>query len=156
MAGSSSGTRPIPKPPGHPVIGNLLDLKGETPLLNLVELARVYGPIFRLELGGRSVVVLSSLELVHAVCDSDRFDKFLGPGLLQARTLAGDGLFTAWTHEHWAWVADVAFGIVVALWIVIQYLIIQRFHPLQAAILTIGVIIAGLALLPGMRRYYAR
>jgi hypothetical protein len=63
---------------------------------------------------------------------------------------------TRWTHEHWAWAADVAFGSVVALWIIIQYLIIQRFHPLQAIILTVGVVIVGLALLPGMRRYYAR
>jgi hypothetical protein len=63
---------------------------------------------------------------------------------------------TRWTHEHWAWAADVAFGIVVALWIVIQYLVIQRFHPLQAVIFSVGIIIAALALLPGMRRYYSR
>ncbi|BCH31186.1 NADPH--cytochrome P450 reductase [Mesorhizobium sp. L-8-10] len=89
----------IPKPPGHPVIGNLLDIRGDAPLLNMIELAKVYGPIFRLELGGRSVIILSGFELVDEVCDHERFDKFLGPGLLQARTIAGDGLFTAWTHE---------------------------------------------------------
>jgi hypothetical protein len=49
----------IPKPPGHPIIGNMLDLQGETPLLNLVELAKIYGPIFRLEIAGRSLIVLS-------------------------------------------------------------------------------------------------
>src|SRR5262249_1945225 len=65
----------------------------------LVELARIYGPIFRLELAGRSLVVLSSFELVNEVCDDHRFDKFLGPGLMQARVIVGDGLFTAWTHE---------------------------------------------------------
>jgi hypothetical protein len=54
----------IPRPPGHPIIGNLLDLQGDTPLLNLVELAKIYGPIFRLELAGRSLTVLSSFELV--------------------------------------------------------------------------------------------
>jgi len=89
----------IPKPPGHPIIGNLLDLQGDTPLLNLVELAKIYGPIFRLELAGRSLTVLSSFELVNEVCDDHRFDKMLGPGLLQARVIVGDGLFTAWTHE---------------------------------------------------------
>ena len=46
----------IPKPPGHPIIGNMLDLQGETPLLNLVELAKIYGPIFRLEVGGRQAL----------------------------------------------------------------------------------------------------
>ncbi len=89
----------IPKPPGHPIIGNLLDLQGDTPLLNLVELAKIYGPIYRLELAGRSLTVLSSFELVNEVCDDHRFDKILGPGLLQARVIVGDGLFTAWTHE---------------------------------------------------------
>lgn len=89
----------IPQPPGHPIIGNLLDLRGEVPLLNMMKLAEIYGPIFRLQLGGRSMVILSSFELVNEVCDNDRFDKFLGPGLLQARTIAGDGLFTAWTQE---------------------------------------------------------
>src|SRR5262245_12245713 len=89
----------IPRVPGHPIIGNMLDLQGETPLLNLVELAKIYGPIFRLEVGGRSLMVLSSYELVNEVCDDHRFDKFLGPGLLQARMVAGDGLFTAWSHE---------------------------------------------------------
>jgi cytochrome P450/NADPH-cytochrome P450 reductase len=89
----------IPKPPGHPIIGNLLDLQGDTPLLNLVELAKIYGPIFRLEVAGRSVLVLSSFDLVDEACDDHRFGKFLGPGLMQARALAGDGLFTAWSHE---------------------------------------------------------
>jgi cytochrome P450 / NADPH-cytochrome P450 reductase len=89
----------IPKPPGHPIIGNLLDLQGDTPLLNLVELAKIHGPIFRLEVAGRSLTVLSSFELVNEVCDDHRFDKILGPGLLQARVIVGDGLFTAWTHE---------------------------------------------------------
>ena len=94
-----SELEPIPQPPGHPIIGNLLDLRGEVPILNLMKLAEIYGPIFRLRIGGRSILVLSSFELVNEVCDNDRFDKFLGPGLMQARTIAGDGLFTAWTQE---------------------------------------------------------
>src|SRR5262249_51182959 len=47
----------------------------------------------------RSIIVLSSFELVNQVCDDKHFDKFLGPGVTQARVLGGDGLFTAWTHE---------------------------------------------------------
>jgi cytochrome P450/NADPH-cytochrome P450 reductase len=79
--------------------GSLLDLQGDTPLLNLLELAKIYGPIFRLEIAGRNMIVVSSFELVNEVCDDHRFDKMLGPGLLQARVIVGDGLFTAWTHE---------------------------------------------------------
>lgn len=99
MAADHSSIEAIPQPPGHPIIGNLLDIRGEVPLLNMMHLAEIYGPIFRLQLGGRSMVLLSSFELVNEVCDNDRFDKFLGPGLAQARTIAGDGLFTAWTQE---------------------------------------------------------
>jgi cytochrome P450/NADPH-cytochrome P450 reductase len=90
---------PIPQPPPYPVIGNLLDVRGEVPILNLMKLAETYGPIYRLGLGGRSMVVLSSFELVDQVCDNERFDKFLGPAIKSARAVAGDGLFTAWTDE---------------------------------------------------------
>jgi cytochrome P450/NADPH-cytochrome P450 reductase len=94
-----SKLEPIPQPPGHPIIGNLLDLRGEVPILNMMNLAEIYGPIYRLRLGPRSLLILSSFELVDEVCDNTRFDKFLGPGLAQARMIAGDGLFTAWTQE---------------------------------------------------------
>ncbi|MGA7489758.1 MAG: cytochrome P450 [Xanthobacteraceae bacterium] len=90
---------PIPQPPPYPVIGNLLEIRSEAPILDMMKLAEAYGPIYRLRLGGPSMVVLSSFELVDPVCDNERFDKFLGPGIMQARAVAGDGLFTAWTHE---------------------------------------------------------
>jgi cytochrome P450/NADPH-cytochrome P450 reductase len=91
--------QPIPQPPPYPVIGNLLDVRGEAPILNLMKLAETYGPIYRLRLSGPSMVVLSSFELVDQVCDNERFDKFLGPAIKTARAVAGDGLFTAWTDE---------------------------------------------------------
>jgi cytochrome P450 / NADPH-cytochrome P450 reductase len=91
---------PIPQPPGHLIVGNLSELRGETPMLNLVELAKTYGPIFRLDLRGRSLIALSSCELVNEVCDDHRFDKFPGPAVTQARLVVGDGLLTAWTHER--------------------------------------------------------
>ena len=91
--------QPIPQPSAYPVIGNMLDVRGEVPLLNLIKLAEIYGPIYRLRLAGPSLVVLSSFELVDQVCDNEHFDKFLGPGIMQARAVAGDGLFTAWTDE---------------------------------------------------------
>jgi hypothetical protein len=91
--------QPIPQPPPYPVIGNLLDVRGEAPVLNLMKLAETYGPIYRLRLAGPSMVALSSFELVDQVCDNDHFDKFLGPAIKTARAVAGDGLFTAWTDE---------------------------------------------------------
>ncbi|MGZ3174024.1 MAG: cytochrome P450, partial [Croceibacterium sp.] len=98
MSGQSD-LQPIPQPPPYPVIGNLLDVRGEVPILNLIKLAETYGPIFRLRLAGPWMVVLSSFELVDQVCDNEHFDKFLGPGIMSARAVAGDGLFTAWTDE---------------------------------------------------------
>jgi cytochrome P450 / NADPH-cytochrome P450 reductase len=90
---------PIPHPPGHLIIGNLLDIRGDTPVLNLVELGKTYGPIFRLEVAGRSFISLLGFDLVNEVCDDHHFAKLPGPGLKQARAVVGDGLFTAWSHE---------------------------------------------------------
>jgi hypothetical protein len=38
----------IPRPPGHILVGNLLDIDAAHPIENLVKLAREYGPIFEL------------------------------------------------------------------------------------------------------------
>jgi cytochrome P450/NADPH-cytochrome P450 reductase len=65
----------------------------------MMKLAREYGPIFRLELPGREVIVVSSQELVNELCDEQRFDKKVHAALRQARDFAGDGLFTAYTQE---------------------------------------------------------
>ena len=47
---------PIPRPPGHMLVGNLFDLEAGHPIESLMELARKYGPIFELDLpGGRSL-----------------------------------------------------------------------------------------------------
>src|SRR5919199_452763 len=94
---------PIPQPPGYPVVGNLFDLYSETPILNVMKLARQYGPIFRLHMPRGSNIVVSGSELVDEVCDENRFDKFLGAGQRNARAFAGDGLFTSWTQEpNWS------------------------------------------------------
>ena len=91
---------PIPQPPGYPVVGNVFDIIGEeTPIQGLMKLARQYGPIFRLRTPQGSIIVLSGFDLTDEVSDEKNFDKFLGPGLRMARTVAGDGLFTSWTQE---------------------------------------------------------
>ncbi len=82
------------------MLGNIFDIMGEeTPIQSLMKLARQYGPIFRLRTPQGSVIVLSGFDLVDEACDEKHFDKFLGPGLRMARTVAGDGLFTSWTEE---------------------------------------------------------
>ena len=91
---------PIPQPPGYPVLGNLFDIRGaETPIQAMMKLARQYGPIFQLRVGPNQIIVVSGFDLVDELSDDERFDKMLGAGLISARALAGDGLFTSWTQE---------------------------------------------------------
>src|SRR3954471_1414961 len=91
---------PIPQPPGHPILGNLFDMKAaETPIQALMKLARQYGPIFQLHVGPVNLIVVSGFDLVDEICDDKHYDKMLGRALLNRRATAGDGLFTSWTHE---------------------------------------------------------
>jgi len=90
----------IPQPRVRPIVGNAPDLGFETPMQNLMKLARELGPIFRLSFpGGRTALVISSHELVADACDENRFDKKVSAALTQIREFAGDGLFTAHTDE---------------------------------------------------------
>ncbi len=92
---------PIPRPPGHLLIGNLLDLDAGHPMESLMDLARRYGPIYELVIPGRgSRIVVSGYELVNELCDESRFDKVVGPGLKAlAEGPAGAGLFTSETAD---------------------------------------------------------
>lgn len=91
---------PIPRPPGHMLVGNLLDIDAAHPIESLVELAREYGPIFELAVPGGSRFVVSGFELVDELCDESRFDKKVAGGLTSlARGPAGRGLFTSETQD---------------------------------------------------------
>ena len=73
---------PIPRPPGHVLVGNLFDIDAAHPVEGLAELARKYGPIYRLEVPGLgSRIIASSFELVDPLCDESQFDKNVGGGL---------------------------------------------------------------------------
>ena len=89
----------IPQPPAHWIIGNVGEIDPKLPISSFWRLADLYGPIFKLNLVGRELLVLSSYELINEVCDDDRFEKFVGGPLEQVRSLAGDGLFTAYGDE---------------------------------------------------------
>jgi cytochrome P450 / NADPH-cytochrome P450 reductase len=92
---------PIPRPPGHMLVGNLFDLEAGHPIESLMELARKYGPIYRLEVPGLgSRIIASSFELVNPLCDESSFDKNVGGGLRAlASGPAGRGLFTSETQD---------------------------------------------------------
>jgi cytochrome P450 / NADPH-cytochrome P450 reductase len=95
----SSSTDPIPQPKPWPIVGNLPEMQNPQLIVHLAELAKEYGPIFKLALPGTELLLASSRELVDELCDETRFDKQLTPVLLQVRNFAGDGLFTSRTEE---------------------------------------------------------
>jgi cytochrome P450 / NADPH-cytochrome P450 reductase len=92
-------TMPIPEPRGLPLIGNVAALNPDTPVQSMMALARRLGPIFRIRMFNRSMILVSSQELVAELCDEKRFEKGFHPALAQMRALGGDGLFTAYTDE---------------------------------------------------------
>jgi cytochrome P450/NADPH-cytochrome P450 reductase len=96
-----SNLEPIPRPPGHLLVGNLFDLDAAHPIEGLAELARKYGPIYRLDIPGLgSRIIASSFELVDPLCDESGFDKNVGAGLSAlASGPAGRGLFTSETQD---------------------------------------------------------
>ncbi|KAK5681441.1 hypothetical protein LTS10_005971 [Elasticomyces elasticus] len=59
--------------------------------VSLMKLARLYGPIFITEIGGTRFIRLCSQELVHEVCDDERFEKTVAGALWEVRHLTGTG-----------------------------------------------------------------
>ncbi len=94
----------IPHPPGHMLVGNLLDIDAEHVIESLCRLAREYGPIYRLDApGGNSRLIVSGFDLVDELCDDARFDKTLGPAVGVVGSSGTDGLFTARTDDpNWS------------------------------------------------------
>src|SRR5262245_5543555 len=94
----------IPQPPSRPFVGNLFAIDTANVIQSLMELAREYGPIYRLETpGGRSRLIVSGFELVDELCDDARFDKTLGPGVGNIGGTGSQGLFTARTDDpNWS------------------------------------------------------
>ncbi|KAK5998222.1 Fatty acid omega-hydroxylase [Cladobotryum mycophilum] len=91
-------TVPIPEPPGLPFLGNLGEFT-TSPVKDLLRLADTYGAVYRLHLGTRPNVFVTTNELVNEVCDEKRFKKCLGNVLREVRNGVHDGLFTAHDEE---------------------------------------------------------
>lgn len=92
---------PIPEPSSSiPFLGHIREIDFSSTLSSFLRLADIYGEIFRLRLAGRSLVFLSTHELVNEACDEKRFTKRATvPVLLQLRNVANNGLFTAENDE---------------------------------------------------------
>ncbi|GAA4647603.1 cytochrome P450 [Pontixanthobacter gangjinensis] len=94
---------PIPQPPGKPLIGNAVTVDSARMIQSLMELADEYGPIFKLDMMGTPIIMVSGADLVAEVCDEKRFDKTVRGPLKRLRLIAGDGLFTGDTQDpNWS------------------------------------------------------
>ena len=89
----------IPEPDRKPFVGNMLSVNKDAPLQGLMKLSRKLGGIFRLDMMGKPIVMVSDPDLVAEVCDESRFDKAVRGALRRIRTIGGDGLFTGDTHD---------------------------------------------------------
>ncbi|MFI6796326.1 bifunctional cytochrome P450/NADPH--P450 reductase [Streptosporangium canum] len=98
-----AGSTRIPQPPMRPIVGNALEIDSDAPVQSMMRLAADLGPVFRMSVPGREMLILSSRELVVEACDETRFEKHVHGPLEHIRDFAGDGLFTAYGEEpNWA------------------------------------------------------
>lgn len=102
----AASLQPIPRDPGWPLVGNILQIKPGAFAQHLMARARAHEGIFELDFAGRRVPFVTSAALAAELADAARFRKFIGPPLSFLRDVAGDGLFTAhtdeanWGHAH--------------------------------------------------------
>ncbi|KAF6817219.1 bifunctional p-450:NADPH-p450 reductase [Colletotrichum musicola] len=100
MAGQ---TVEIPEPPRVPFLGNVTDIDMELPMRSFIHLADKYGPIYKVDLLGKTSVWINTQELVNEVCDDKRFRKAIDGELEFLREAVHDGLFTAKGEEEENW-----------------------------------------------------
>ncbi|RYO83950.1 hypothetical protein DL766_000991 [Monosporascus sp. MC13-8B] len=89
----------IPGPPGLPFVGNITDIDPNNSLRSFKALAEKYGEIYRLNIPGQNLIVLSTHRLVDETCDEKRFIKQPSNVLVEIRNGVHDGLFTAKLDE---------------------------------------------------------
>lgn len=99
---SENPLHPIPSPPRKFMIGNMLSVRADAPIQDMMVMARELGPIFWLDMMGKPMVIVSGFSLVDEMSDETRFSKSTRGVLRKLRPVA-HGLFTADTVEpRWA------------------------------------------------------
>lgn len=59
-------------------------------------------------------------------------------------------------NYHWAWVGTIALGVILALWLVVEGVLIGFKWPIQYITAVNGLLILLFALLPAVRKFYAK
>jgi cytochrome P450/NADPH-cytochrome P450 reductase len=100
----------IPEPPGKlPLVGHALQIPtGVDGLFWLMARSAELGPLYRLQVFGRTLLLAGGADVVADLSDTTRFRKSVHDDLVEVRGLAGDGLFTAYEDEpNWRKAHDV-------------------------------------------------
>lgn len=95
-------TETIPGPPGLPILGNLLDLQDDVPIHAFERLTDVYGPLFKVRLGGKEIVVAGGFDIFDELCDETKFWK-VPPKQLTAGRKGAMGLFASQSEKDPDW-----------------------------------------------------
>lgn len=92
---------PIPHPRFRlPILGDLLTIDFAKPTQGLaVETRKLGSGIFEQRIFKVPVIVLADTALIADVNNEDLWEKYLGHSLYKLRSVAGDGLFTAYNDE---------------------------------------------------------
>lgn len=89
----------LPHPPRVPLFGNTFQVLSMKPIAKFIGLGEKYAPITELNVLGTKLICVYSYDLMKELFDESRFAKFIDIPFEYLREVAGDGLFTAWTHE---------------------------------------------------------
>lgn len=96
----------------------------------------------------------SSLGLPLAWLEGSPFADYLVPGLVLFGVFGIGSLVVVYSILHrlrWAWLAAVGLGAAQVVWILVEYAIIEMFHPLHLVYAGLGVALVALALRPSVR-----
>jgi len=80
---------------------------------------------------------------------------FLTFGLLARPNWKWATSLARWSGHHWSWTGTVALGIVLALWLVVEGVMIGFEWPIQYVTAVNGILILILVLVPSVRKFYA-
>jgi len=81
---------------------------------------------------------------------------FLTYALLARPNWAWAESISRWSHHHWAWTGTVALGLVLALWLIVEGVMIGFQWPIQYVTAVNGILILLFALVPSVRKFYER
>nr|GMC47486.1 cytochrome P450 83B1-like [Ipomoea batatas] len=93
----------LPGPPGLPIIGNLHQFDSAEPHVYLWKLSKKYGPLMRMKLGSREVVVISSARIAKEALKTHDLTFSSRPSFIGQQRLSYNGLEIAFTPygEYW-------------------------------------------------------